>query len=187
MSQFKIILPDKKYTEELLKIAKEFKENPTPFDISHRNKIVSAFENNDADGYFKNCENYRKGINLPEGRVPSFNLWIMNDQDIIAIADIRPTLNDYLRNVQGGHLAYEMAPSYRGKGLMNLIGKMLLEYMYDEFKIQKALITCREKNIPSYKVITRLMNEMGGTPDTDTLIDGEIEKRFWINTIKSSS
>ncbi|MBO7243820.1 MAG: GNAT family N-acetyltransferase [Alphaproteobacteria bacterium] len=184
MSNYKIVFPDKKHKKELFNIAKEFKENPTSFDINHMDKIVEAYEKNDLEMYLKKCEESRKGINLPEGHVPSFNLWIVKDDKIIAIADIRPTLNDYLRNVQGGHLAYEMVPSYRGKGLMNTIGKMLLQYMYEHFEIKEALITCREANTPSYKVISRLMNEMGGHQDTDTIIDGETEKRFWVNTLK---
>ena len=176
MTNLEIILPTKKYETELKKIAQEFKDNPSHFDINHRNKIVEALEQNDFETYLKKSEDSRNGITIP-GHVPSSLLWIMDQEKIVAIADIRHYLNDYLRNVQGGHIAYEVVPSYRGKGLMNPIGKMLLKYTYDHFEIKEALITCREQNIPSHKVITRLMNEMGGYPDTDTLIDGEVEKR----------
>ena len=185
MPQLKIILPTTKYETELKKIAQEFKDNPSCFDINHRNKIVEALEQNDFSTYFKKSEDCRNG-NPPSGHVPSSHLWIMNQEEIIAIADIRHYLNDYLRNVQGGHIAYEVVPSYRGKGLMNIIGKMLLQYAYNHFEIKEALITCRAENIPSYKVITRLMNEMGGYPDTDTLIDDEVKKRYWIKTIKEN-
>ena len=185
MPKLKIILPTTKYETKLKKIAQEFKEHHNRFDINHRDKIVQALEQNDFETYFKQSEDCRNGITIP-GHVPSSLLWIMNQEEIIAIADIRHYLNDYLRNVQGGHIAYEVVPSHRGKGLMNIIGKMLLQYAYDHFEIKEALITCREENIPSHKVITRLMNEMGGYPDTDTLIDGEVEKRYWIKTIKEN-
>ena len=181
MTNLKIILPNTAYEKELLKIAKEFKENTSVFDIMHRDKIVEAYENNDFEAYFTMAKCFREGP-TPKGFVPSSFLWIMDGENIVAIADIRHHLNDYLRNVQGGHIAYEMVPSYRGKGLMNQIAKMLLAYAKENFGVTEALITCREKNIPSYKVIMRLMNEMGGYPDTDTLVDGEVEKRCWINT-----
>lgn len=181
MTNLKIILPTKEWETELNKIALEFQENPSPFDINHRDEIVTAYETNDFASYFTKAENARNGI-TNEGHVPSSLLWIMAGGNIVAIADIRHFLNDYLRNVQGGHIAYEMVPSYRGKGLMNKIGKMLLSYAKENFGIQEALITCREKNIPSQKVIVRLMNEMGGHPDTDTLVDGAVEKRYWVKT-----
>ncbi len=182
MQELKITLPTKEYEAELKKIALEFQENPSPFDINHRDKIVRAFENNDMNPYFKKCENSRNGLNLPKEHVPSSLLWITSGEKIVAIADIRHTLNDYLRNVEGGHIAYEVVPSFRGKGLMNKIGKMLLSYAKENFSIQEALITCREKNIPSHKIIVKLMQEMGGHPDTDTLVDGAVEKRYWIKT-----
>lgn len=181
MTNLKIVLPSTTYEKELSKIAVEFINTPSPFDIMHRNNIVTAYETNNFESYFTKVENNRNGI-TNEGRVPSSLLWIMDEEKIVAIADIRHFLNDYLRNVQGGHIAYEIVPSFRGKGLMNKIGKMLLSYAKENFGIQEALITCREKNIPSHKVIVRLMNEMGGHPDTDTLIDEEVEKRYWIKT-----
>ncbi len=177
----KIVLPDTAYLLELKKIAQSFKDNPTPFDIYHMDQIVQALDQDDFDNYFSMAENYR-GTNIPKGRVPCSFLWIMSADKIVAIADIRHTLNDYLRHVCGGHIAYEVVPEYRGKGLMNPIGKLLLKYARDNFGIKEALITCHIENTASYKVISRLMREMGGKEETDTLVDNHIEKRFWVTT-----
>lgn len=177
----KLTLPTPVYLESLKDIAQEFKENPTPFDISHTDKLVKALNTNDFDAYFNMVERLR-GPDIPKGRVPSSFLWVVAEDKIVGIADIRHTLNDYLRNVCGGHIAYALAPSYRGKGLMNQIGKLLLQYARDNFGIKEALITCHIENTPSYKVIYRLMTEMGGRPETDTIVDNHIEKRFWVKT-----
>lgn len=183
MENFQIIHPNPLWIEEIKNVAQEFKKYPTAFDICHMKKIVQAFNENDFNGYFKFSEDMR-GVNVPRGFVPSSFLWIIKDEKIVAIADIRHMLNDYLRNVCAGHLAYEMVPSYRGKGLMTSIAKMLLKYARDNFGIEEALITCHIENIASYKVMTKLMNELGGHPDTDTIVDGHIEKRCWVKTQK---
>lgn len=181
MTDYKIELASKEYMQELTHIAKEFKDNPSRFDLEHRNLIVSCYENGDFTPYFTKVENSRKGI-VPEGKVAASYLFVIKEEKIIAIANIRHELNDYLRNVLGGHIGYEMVPAYRGKGLMNKIAKCILAYARDNLGITQALITCKEENIPSLKIITRLMHELGGYPDTDTLVDGKVNKRCWIET-----
>ena len=181
--KLELIFPDKEYMANLKSVAKEFKENPTPYDISHMTTLVDFFKANHLEDYFELADT-KRSIDQPEGFVPSTWLWVVQDGKIVAVADIRHTLNDYLRNVCGGHIAYGIVPSYRGKGLMNPIGKLLLKYARDHFGINEALITCHIENTPSYKVILRLMKEMGGHPDTDTFVDDHIEKRCWVLTEK---
>lgn len=186
MHNFQVIFPDKNLKEELKTIAVDFKENKTPFDIYHIEKIINSYDQNNLDDYFQTSINAKDASKLPPDRVPSYFIWVVDGDKIVAIADIRPILNDYLRNVEGGHLAYAMVPAYRGKGLMNKVGKLILQYAKENFDLNEVLITCHVENIPSYRVITRLINEMGGHPDTDTLVDGHIEKRCWVKTFHSN-
>lgn len=181
--ELKIILPNENYKKQLKHIAQQLKNNPSPFDIRHAEKIVEFYEQDTIASYFQIAEK-NSSINQPEGRVPSSWIWIVSEGKIVAIADIRHMLNDYLRNVQGGHIAYEVVPEFRGKGLMNKVGKLILKYARDNFGIHEALITCNIENMASHKTIVRLMNEMGGHPDTDTIVDDHIEKRYWVKTEK---
>ena len=47
--------------------------------------------------WLKSKEDMAKGINLPEGFIPCTTYWVMLDEKIIGLANIKHYLNDYLR------------------------------------------------------------------------------------------
>lgn len=59
--------------------------------------------------------------------------------------------NDFLA-LEGGHIGFDVAPSYRGRGYGKKMLKLVLPKA-SELGIRKALITADEDNIASRKVI----------------------------------
>ena len=62
--------------------------------------------------YIQHLRNEEMGIDLTEGFVPCTVLVAFKDGDIVARANIRHELNDFLLNV-GGHIGYGVLPSHR--------------------------------------------------------------------------
>ena len=77
--------------------------------------------------------------------------WLIIDGRPVGVGKLRHYLNDSLMTV-GGHIGYSIRPTERGKGYGNLILKELLKKAREK-GIADVLVTCREDNIRSRKVI----------------------------------
>jgi predicted acetyltransferase len=72
------------------------------------------------DQYIELLANYRRGIDLPVGRVKSTFLVAEVDGNMVGRAAIRHELNEFLATV-GGHIGYAVLPRYRRKGFATQI------------------------------------------------------------------
>lgn len=91
------------------------------------------------------------GIGLNEGFVPNSTFWLVEDCEILGVANLRHFLNSPLE-AYGGHIGYGIRSSVRGKGY----GKEILRITLLEAAkrgINEVLLHCSSKNIPSIKVI----------------------------------
>lgn len=102
--------------------------------------------------YLIKKDNEANQVGLVDGwKVPSTTYILYVDGVPVGYASLRHFLTDALR-VQGGHIGYGIAKSYRGKGY----GKEILKRMLSEAKkigIDEALITTYPDNLASQKVI----------------------------------
>lgn len=94
-----------------------------------------------------------KGINIPQGYVPSTFLFGFKGEKIVGRVMIRHELNDFLRNI-GGHIGYGVVPSERRKGYATQILLQSLPFARS-IGLEQVLVTCDETNIASRKVIER--------------------------------
>ena len=117
--------------------------------------------------------------NIKPGRVPAATYFSVrkSDNKIVGIINIRYELNDYLENY-GGHIGYSIRPTERRKGYGRkqlILGlKKCLEIPMD-----KILITCREDNVGSVKVIERCGGIYEDTRYSNE--EGYNLKRYWID------
>lgn len=118
---------------------------PAPKDIN---------ENTYGD-WLKSKADMAKGINLPEGFIPCTTFWVMLDDKIIGLANIKHYLNDFLRK-KGGHIGLSIAKDYRRKGLGLKTTKLLIEKARNEFGIQDILFTNEPENIASRNMCEKL-------------------------------
>ncbi|MCE5322700.1 GNAT family N-acetyltransferase [bacterium] len=125
----------------------------------------------DFPAYLQRHANMAKGIGIDLTRyVPQTMYWLYVDGRPVGIGKLRHYLNDYLMKI-GGHIGYAIRPSERGKGYGTLILKELL-IKAREKGIEEALVTCREDNIRSRKIIERNGGKLADITDA--------ECRYWI-------
>lgn len=120
--------------------------------------------------------------NIKPGRVPAATYFLLriSDNKIIGIINIRYELNEYLENF-GGHIGYSIRATERRKGYGRKQLLLALEKCL-EIHINKVLITCRESNKASAKVI----ESCGGIYEDTRFNEKENDnfKRYWINLEK---
>ncbi len=117
-----------------------------------------------------------EGKFLKEGYVPHTIFWLVDNEKFIGWLDIRHRLTDHLREV-GGHIGYAIRPSERGKGNGNKILELALPKA-KELGIMSVLVTCKEDNVASAKVIEK---NGGVLEDMRTHTDGITRRRYWIH------
>ena len=89
----------------------------------------------------------------PPDHVPQTTFWLIDTQDrILASVRFRHYLTDALRG-EGGHIGYDVAPSYRNQGVGTTALRKTLIRIAAESKILSVLVTCDADNWPSRHVI----------------------------------
>ena len=129
--------------------------------------------------YVERLSDEAAGINLREGYVPCSHFWLVdNTRSILGAIRIRHNIGNEFLALEAGHIGYDIAPSYRGKGNGKLMLKLALSKAI-ELGIARALITADEDNFASRGVI----ESNGG--EFEKIVMGKVFPRplarYWIN------
>jgi predicted acetyltransferase len=129
--------------------------------------------------YVKSLNDQSKGINLPEGYVPCNHYWLITDNhEIAGSLRIRHNIESHFLSYEGGHIGYDIAPSFRRRGYGTHMLKLGLEKA-KHLNLSSVLITANEDNVGSRKII----ESNGGL--LDDVVMGEIfpyrVARYWVN------
>jgi len=116
-------------------------------------------DENTYEDWLKSKIDIAKGTNLPAGFIPCTTFWVMLDDKIIGLANIKHYLNDFLRK-KGGHIGLAIAKDYRRKGFGLKTTKLLIEKARNEFDIQDILFTNEPENIASRNMCEKLGAEL---------------------------
>ncbi len=144
----------------------------------HNEKIVPSSsdpQENTYEAWLEKTYTKSKKETCPPDLVPANMYFLLDDDKLIGMIQIRHSLNDYLFNF-GGHIGYGVRPSKRGKGYAKLMLKLALDKCKN-LKIDKVLITCDKDNPASAKTI--LAN--GGILENEVSEKDKIVQRYWIN------
>lgn len=126
-----------------------------------------------------------EGTDLPADRVPSdFLLAVLpgepdgadSTEQIIGRASIRYGLTDYLLKYDG-HIGYAVAPEHRRRGYATEILRQSLALLAAR-GIDRALVTCDDDNVGSYRTIEACGGVLENTIDGP---DGVLKRRYWID------
>lgn len=113
--------------------------------------------------------------------VPQTFYWLKSsDGNILGAASLRYYLNQS-NIIDGGHVAYGIAPEYRGRGYGNEVLRLAVDKLH-EMKIYKILVTCDADNHASQKVI---LNNGGALENQMLDEDGVLVNRYWIEGSKN--
>jgi predicted acetyltransferase len=137
--------------EELLKMVEEIKNDVIP-DKFEGFRIIENLTNDNFDDFLIELEHNKTMKSFRPEWVDQTTFILVDDNDhIYGGTNVRHELNYELFNY-GDHVGYLIRPSERRKGYGTLILKLALNEC-KKLGINHVLLTCREDNIGSAKVI----------------------------------
>ena len=107
-------------------------------------------------------------------------LLVDENNHVYGYSQLRHSLKDELINI-GGNIGYIIRPSERGKGLATVQLQLLIEKA-KELGLDKVLVTCRENNLSSKRVIEKCFGE--ADEPVPSKYPDIMELRYWIDTKK---
>ena len=120
-------------------------------------------------------ERYRRGVDLPSGRVRGAILAGDVDGELVGSISIRFALNDYLA-FRGGHIGYGVVTGYRRRGYTTEMLRGGLDVARAE-GVDSVLVTCDDDNIGSATVIERC----GGALESVAVDENGVKfRRYWL-------
>jgi predicted acetyltransferase len=167
----RLIKPTARFKKAFIAGDKEFPSSKQPQPGHYFERQSMTF-----DEFIKKARDYEKGKSLPKGYVPATYYWLMHGSQFIGEATIRHKLNKSLLK-RGGHIGYGIRPSKRKMGYGKIILKLALKKAA-ALGIKKALVTCNDKNIGSYKII----EANGGILQNKIRFKRTLARRYWIST-----
>jgi len=173
-----LIQPGINYSTEFLQFMEEFQ---THGESRFNHELVLAKIN--FGEYVKNLINAASGVDLAPGYVPQTTFWtLLDNRTIIGTIRIRHYLTPRLE-IEGGHIGYNIRPSFRRRGL----GTEQLALGLEKAKnlgLEGVLITCDTDNTGSAKIIMK-----NGGKFINGVISPTTQKpisRYWISFVDSN-
>ena len=166
--------PSMKWKDSYLSLVDEFKSRQEPLV-----PFVLKFPTDDFEAFLKQFEELEQGLGIPETFVPHITYWLIVDDEVVGVSNLRLQLNDKLL-ICGGHIGYGVKPSARKKGYATLMLKETLKKAKAR-GINKCLVTCDKVNQAS----ARTIQKNGGVLYSEELLEdsGEIIQRYWIENV----
>lgn len=166
-----LILPTEQYYQSYLEAIEEYKLNHI---------TTYAFLDPSSYNIFERIFDYRTGNNLPQDRVKSTYLWLVDQDEFIGEISIRHSLTESLLRF-GGNIGYGIRYSKQNAGLGTIMLSQALRYAKDTVGLDKVLITCNDNNYGS----ARIIEKNGGILQDKIInvIDGaeRTTRRYWIS------
>lgn len=116
------------------------------------------FEYDDFAALIDRLSNYSAGIGVPDGYAPSSTFWLMEDDEIVGVSNLRHRLNESTK-LLGGHIGFGVRPSAQNRG----VGKELLDRTLEQalaMDIHDIYLVCLKANIASSSVIVSCGGEL---------------------------
>lgn len=144
--RLRLVLPDSNWEEQIWAFRSAFL--PAPEGIPGTSGLAQA---ESAAAWLEGLASMADFGRVPAGLVRSLQFIFIDENEILGMLDLRPTLNDYLENF-GGHIGYAVHPAFQNRGL----GRKMLTCGLEKAKVeglQRVLITCDDRNKASAAVI----------------------------------
>lgn len=171
-SPVRLVKPNSRFRKSFLSLIEEYRQ-------AGEQKYVTLYEEaqQDFDAYLKKLRKNEKGVDLPEGWVPSSVFWLIDaTEEVLGVVRIRHRLTPFLELI-GGHIGYDVRPSSRGQGYGNESLRLSLEKAR-HLGLKRVMLTCDTDNIRSQKIIEKFAGKL-----QDTVLSPESNRRsfrFWI-------
>jgi predicted acetyltransferase len=130
----------------------------------------------DPDAFFTSIETLSLGYDLPPDRVRQEEYCLIDDKRIVGSCRVRHRLIA-TTELDGGHIAYEIRPSERGKGYGTAILRLALAKAH-LLGLDEVLLTVYPWNYASIRVIEK--NGGAFHSECRSPFTGGIVRRYWI-------
>ena len=138
------------------------------------------FVNSKGEDIIQKFMDSRDRNKLPDGYVPSYDYFLVDDDKFIGIIHIRVSLTDSLLRY-GGHIGYAINPKYWKLGYGTKILELGLANARELGIKDKVLITCDDDNIGSYKIIEKNGGVLENKIENESMGEKFLTRRYWIN------
>lgn len=128
--------------------------------------------------YVQGLLDEERGIQLSAHAVPCTHRWLVApDGAILGAVRVRHHIDTPFFAENGGHIGYDVAPRYRGRGLGHLTLRVALSEAAN-LGLQRVLVLTTEKNVASRCIVVR----QGGQLESISYSNfwGERLCRYWI-------
>lgn len=161
--------PHAAFADSYRGLVKEFVdagEELVPFPLS--------FPNDDFAAFVARLEACSRGEDIPPGFVAHSTFWLVDNETVVAVSNLRHSLTDALRR-EGGNIGYGVRLSARRKGFATEILRRTLERARD-LGLSEALVTCSNTNEASSRTIVK----NGGVLDSEEFLPerDEVVQRY---------
>ena len=95
--------------------------------------------------------NHSKGIGIKEGRVPDTAFFLWEGDNLVGLFKLRHYLTEALAN-GAGHIGYEIAPEYRGRGYATEGLRLTIEKAWEIIPEDEIYMSVRKENPASLRV-----------------------------------
>lgn len=166
---FELILPRLEYEPSYGAYIRELgEEERYPFPLD--------FEYDDFPALLRRLDDFANGANLPGEFVPATTYWLVHGSELVGVSNLRHHLNDRIRH-HGGHIGLGVRPSYRRRGLGNLLLGLTIQEARRK-GIGQIHIHCLKSNVASARMIAR----NGGVLDSEVTEAGseEVIQRYHV-------
>lgn len=176
VSKYILSKPDMTMIEEFNNYRHELIVNNSSSDGTNR---IDSFD--DMEKWFLDTMLYEKIETCPPGMSIGFQ-YVYIDEDtkqIVGMIQLRPdALNHPYLKQFGGHIGYSVLPSKRRQGIGNMMLKEFLKIAFNEYKLDRVLITCFEDNEASRRII--LANNGAYESSINYPPENKNIERYWI-------
>lgn len=165
----KLVVPSIKHRQSYISYIEELggeERYPFTLDLAYQN----------FDELLKQLNQYSLGQSLPDDVVQNSTFWLVENSAIIGVTNIRHHLNARIKHC-GGHIGLGIRPSFRGKGLGNLLMELSIKHLIN-LGVNQVHIHCYKNNISSAKAITN----SGGMLSSEFIEDNKIIQRYIVAT-----
>ena len=163
-----LILPAMEYESSYRGYIRELgEEERYPFPLD--------FDDSDFSRLLMKLDDFRKGIDLPEGFVPASTYWLVEGNELLGVSSLRHCLNERIRHA-GGHIGLGIRPAWRGRGLGSLLLKLTLEKAFEN-GIRPVHVHCHKHNEPS----ARMIRANGGILESEIIAGEETVQRYVVS------
>lgn len=140
-----------------------------------RYPFVLDFDHNDFDKLLAQIARFARGEQLPSGYVACTTLWLVANNEIVGVTNLRHYLSPEIAHC-GGHIGLSIRPSARKHGYGKILMQSSIQWLQQK-GVDQVHIHCHQHNQGSARTIIAC----GGILDSEITLGEEVISRYLVS------